>query len=331
MSALPPPVTIGMVDFSLARLMSTDPVLQSAELSFGAPAPLTTSGPLINLFLYRIREDVQRRQTGSVQLGGRESDRSRRVDPPRYAELGYMVSIASKQETASFFLKDIESSYAPLDTHKQFQSLLTLLAPIDQLPLYLPPEAGLRANRAYRYGLSALLRLNQPSEDARSAGEMWTALEVPPRPFLDLAVTIPLLPDQSTVTTSTWVNAVAFDITTGDTPKETTTLTARRIPEPVLDSDLVIDEEQRRVTLTGRVAQPATGARAWLSDGDTYLSDMRISTLTPDGRFQVTGTYPEPGITYTVHVVAVGDHALHGDAVTVDSLETTAPVEPPAG
>ncbi|MFC0602566.1 Pvc16 family protein [Streptomyces palmae] len=333
MSTLPPPVTIDMVDFSLARLMATAPALDTAYLSLGAPKANPPNSPLINLFLYRLREDVQRRHSGTVHLGGRESDHPRRVDPPRYAELGYMVSITSTaaDERAPVLLSTVRDSYPPLDTHTLFQSLLTLFAPVDQLPLYLPPESG---GRAYRYGLSALLRLNQPSEDARSAGEMWTALQVPPRPFLDLSVTIPLLPAQSTITTGTWVKAVAFDITphtTGDAPKETTTLTASQLPTPGLDLDSVVvtGGEERRITITGHIPRTATGARAWLSDGDVYLSGMSVSMLTPDGRFQATGAYPEPGIPYTVHVVAVGDRALHDGTVYVDSPEAVATVAAP--
>ncbi|GCE01803.1 Pvc16 family protein [Embleya hyalina] len=321
MSDLPPPVTIDMVDFSLAYLMAGNPTLRGAELSLGAPDSSPPSRPLVNMFLYRIREDTRRRQAGVVHLNTREADHPRTVEPPRYAELGYMVSVASAQididpmRLATLTGKD----FRPLDSHAMFQGLLTELTTIDELPLYVPMED----RAAYRYGVSVPLRLNQPSEDARSAGELWSALNVPPRPFLDLAVTIPMLPDESRIATGTWVTAVEFGITSRDgiLAPEKRTLTTERIPEPLLH-EVVRDSENGRIRITidGRLPDNAAGLRAWISRDDVHVSNMTISLSDKgDRRFVAVGVHPADNLEYTMHIVGVDETNSRSDRVYIGS------------
>ncbi|MFE2865916.1 Pvc16 family protein [Embleya sp. NPDC059259] len=327
---MPPPVTIEMVDYSLARLMAANPTLRGADLSLGTPHRHRPSRPLVNLFLYRVREDVQRRQAGTVRLNGRDDDRSQTVAPPRWAELGYMVSVASAQTDASPMSLGLPfpGDFGSLDSHVILQSLLGVFTATDEVPLFLPGE-----DNAYRYGMSALLRLNQPSEDARSAGELWSALDVPPRPFLDLAVTIPLLPGPDAITVGTWPTTVTFGITptTGPgAPAQSRTLTGERLPEPTVHR-VDRDETLGRITVTGRLPPHATGLRAWISDEDVYVSAM-TSTVSPDPGthdtpggllFTATGPYPGELVEATVHLVAVGDRAGAGGPVRLDSPEKT--------
>ncbi|MFB6887698.1 Pvc16 family protein [Kitasatospora sp. NPDC056327] len=342
MSELPDPVTVDMVDFSLARLMATDKALEEVHVSLGTPKKMAEGGasPLINVYLYRFQEDVQRREVGAVVLSGREADRPRSIDPPRYAELGYMISVFSKgdEDKAPFPLKNLDRDYRSLESHKIFQKLLTLLASADELPLYLAPAPTPVGRSAYHYGSSALLRLNEPSQDVRSSGEMWSALGVPPRPFLDVSVTVPLLPGMSDITTGTWATSLDFGIVPHtdpvDVPSDRTMLEAGRLPPPELDIDSVTvtgHSGQRRITFTGRIPGEGSGARTWLSENDVRLSDLTVTVLSPDGRFRATGAYPDGDAQRVVHAVAVTGRASRTGTVLVDSLEATmitAPVAP---
>ncbi|MFF2625369.1 Pvc16 family protein [Kitasatospora griseola] len=345
MSKLPKPITVDMVDYSLAKLMATDALLRNANVSLGAPRTPSAKGesPLINVFLYRFEEDVRRRQVGSFVLNGRESDRPRSAGPPRYAELGYMISAFSNDdESASpFALDKLESTYRPQTSHLMFQRLLTLLTLIDELPLYevpprdVPTPAGRSGDGRYR-GLSASLRLNEPSQDVRSSGQMWSALSVAPRPFLDVSVTVPLLPDDSGIITGTWVTSLAFGAVPGTDsvvdPSDRTTLGTERLPRPVLDADSVTVTEhngQRLITFTGTLPTRAGGARAWLSEDDVRLSDLTVTVLSPNGGFRAAGPYPDGDAPRTVHMVAMADHGVGpAGTVLIDSPETTLTTPP---
>ncbi|MFF2748637.1 Pvc16 family protein [Kitasatospora sp. NPDC058048] len=338
MNALPKPITIKMVDFSLARLMATDKTLQGTYLSLATPtafAETQQDKPVVNVFLYRIREEVQRRQAGTVRLDGRDVAEPRSIEPPRYAELTYMISVNSHRAEAAdpegILLTEagLTEKHLSMDIHVPYQSLLMLFTSTYRLPLYDPDDSE-HSGSAYPYGISALLRLNQPPEDARSAGELWTALQVRPRPFLDLSVIIPLLPAESGITQGKRFTRANLDFTpsvpgTGK-PSEQRALTTVQLPPPSW-GDAEVHREQRKISVVGKIPAPATGVRAWICDEkNVHLSDMTVSmtpTNGPDMAFTAAGWYPTADRTYTLHAVAVGDGLAVDGRVLIDSMEMT--------
>lgn len=137
----------------------------------------TKEDPAISVFLYRIREHLGRRQTG-VQLGDRNREAGGRrpyagEKQERWLELSYMVSGVGKPDAK--FEVPLQSS-----SHYALQMALETLWDLTSLDVVTD-----------RGAVDALVCINQPSEDARSAGELWSALGVKPRPFFDLSVLCP--------------------------------------------------------------------------------------------------------------------------------------------
>ncbi|WP_414170189.1 DUF4255 domain-containing protein [Streptoverticillium reticulum] len=139
----------------------------------------TTGSEAVGLYLYDIREDLDRRQTGTVYqyagppAGGPEPPLRKRAqfDPPRYARLSYLVA-----------------AWAPdaRKAHDMLGDLLIGFARSPQLPVRLPPELQ-------EMDLSALLDVGHPPSEDRALTELWSAVGHTLVPTLNVTVTIPLL------------------------------------------------------------------------------------------------------------------------------------------
>ncbi|MEU6540448.1 DUF4255 domain-containing protein [Streptomyces sp. NPDC047000] len=128
------------------------------------------NGPVINAYLYDIREDVNRRQRGHVAVRDERDVVVKRRQPPRWFRLSYLVTAWTKQ---------------PEDEHRLISAVLATLIPREMLmPDELP--GSLRA-----LGLSVPISVAGIQTESRSLAEIWSALGGELRPSLDVVVTAP--------------------------------------------------------------------------------------------------------------------------------------------
>ena len=156
----------------LRRLVTIDDAL---DIAMDAPTrdwSARRNAPTLNVFLYDIREDLQRRTRDRID----ERDQSGRIvarrAAPRHFVLSYLITAWAAR---------------PQDEHRLLSvTLAGLLAresfAADDLPM------GLR-----ELGLTVPVTVALPPED-RSFADFWSALGGELRPSLDVRVTAPILP-----------------------------------------------------------------------------------------------------------------------------------------
>jgi hypothetical protein len=165
---------INEVDESLRRLVLRDAVNGSGvELSFDAPTKewaARRNTPTINIYLYDIREDLERREVEFEQVrdeGGRVTERR---PPPRRYTLSYLVTVWTQR---------------PEDEHRVLATLLACFLKSDRLPTDVLSE-GLAAQP---YPIRVTVALPPPKD--RALADLWSALGGELKPSLDLVVTVP--------------------------------------------------------------------------------------------------------------------------------------------
>ncbi|MGX1849203.1 DUF4255 domain-containing protein [Streptomyces sp. NPDC055299] len=136
----------------------------------------TAGSEAVGIYLYDIREDLDRRQTGTVyqydvaSVGGAPCLKRAEFDPPRYTRLSYLVT-----------------AWAPdaLGVHRILGELLVGFARSRAFPVPLPPELQ-------EMELSGLLDVGHPPAEDRALTELWSAVGHTLLPALNVTVTIPL-------------------------------------------------------------------------------------------------------------------------------------------
>ncbi|MER7189118.1 DUF4255 domain-containing protein [Streptomyces flaveolus] len=143
------------------------------DVSFEAPTrdwAARRNGPVVNAYLYDIREDVARRQRGQMAVRDEDDIVVRRRQPPRWFRLSYLVTAWTK---------------TPQDEHRLLSAVLATLLPREIVPpADLPGSLG-------ALGLSVPLTVAGIQTEARSLAEIWSALGGELKPSLDLVVTAP--------------------------------------------------------------------------------------------------------------------------------------------
>lgn len=162
------------VDEVLKSLLGGGALTDSGvHVSFEAPTrdwAARRNGPVLNAYLYDIREDVARRQRGHLPVRDEQDIVVRRRQPPRWFRLSYLVTAWTK---------------TPQDEHRLLSAVLATLLPRELLPpAELPGSLG-------ELGLSVPLTVAGIQTEARSLAEIWSALGGELKPSLDLVVTAP--------------------------------------------------------------------------------------------------------------------------------------------
>ncbi|GGV37360.1 hypothetical protein GCM10010245_59480 [Streptomyces spectabilis] len=143
------------------------------DVSFDVPTrdwAARRNAPVVNAYLYDIREDVSRRQRGRTSLRDDRAVVVRHRRPPRWFRLSYLVTAWTK---------------TPQDEHRLLSAVLATLLPHELLPAEeLPGALG-------RLGLAVPVALGDFQSEARSLADIWSALGGELKPSLDLAVTVP--------------------------------------------------------------------------------------------------------------------------------------------
>ncbi len=165
---------IDAVDESLRALVERDALGASgAEVSFDAPTTewaARRNSPVVDLYLYDIREDLERRDVAWEAHRDEERRVTRRGPPPRRFALSYLITAWTKR---------------PEDEHRLLSSMLACFLPLEALPVdVLQGELA-----AARYPL--LVKIAMPPKEERAISDLWTALGGELKPSLDLVVTVP--------------------------------------------------------------------------------------------------------------------------------------------
>src|SRR5437868_11251433 len=163
------------VDESLRTLVRRD-VLNGAniEVSFEAPTRDWSSrrnSPTLNLYLYDIHEDLQRREVQHEEIRGDNGRVIGRRPPPRRFKLSYLVTAWTQR---------------PEDEHRLLSAVLSCFLRNEIIPREL--AAGALASQKFPSYLTIAL---PPSSD-RSISDVWSALGRELKPSLDLVVTAPV-------------------------------------------------------------------------------------------------------------------------------------------
>ncbi|MGW0733003.1 DUF4255 domain-containing protein [Streptomyces sp. NPDC002851] len=143
------------------------------DLAFEAPTrdwAARRNAPALNLYLYDIREDVNRRQRGTMPIADDQGAILKRRQPPRWFQLSYLLTAWTKK---------------PQDEHRLLSAALATLLPREVIPAAeLPGTLG-------QLGLSVPVTVAGVQTEARSLAEIWSALGGELKPSLDVVVTAP--------------------------------------------------------------------------------------------------------------------------------------------
>lgn len=165
------------VDESLRTLLERD-VLNGAkvDLSFDAPTrewAAKRQGPTLNLYLYSIVEDTQRRRGQYEEVRDERGRVVQRVMPPRRFRLSYLVTAWTQRAE---------------DEHRLLSAVLACFLSADVLPSEVLQGALADLGEPVR----STVALPLPPE--RSISDVWSALGGEMKPSLDLVVTAPVPP-----------------------------------------------------------------------------------------------------------------------------------------
>ncbi|WP_034608759.1 DUF4255 domain-containing protein [Cellulomonas sp. URHD0024] len=166
---------ISDVDAALAALLRTEVLLgQSAEVVLEAPTrewAARRGGPVVDVFLYDIREDVERRD-GQARAVRDENGRISGHRPgPRYYKVSYLVTAWTSR---------------PEDEHLLLGQILDNLVRFDRIPeSCLPPRF---------VDEQLVITVARPPGPDRSLTDLWGALGGEMKPSLDVVIVAPLQP-----------------------------------------------------------------------------------------------------------------------------------------
>lgn len=159
------------VDESLRALVKRDALNGSkVEIAFDAPTKdwaARRNTPTVDLYLYDIREDLQRREVMWEPVRDKSGRVASRQPPPRRFRLSYLVTAWTQR---------------PEDEHRLLSALLTCFVGHETVPAELL-AGSLSGERRPVYVSIAL----PPPED-RSLSDVWSALGGELKPSLDLVV-----------------------------------------------------------------------------------------------------------------------------------------------
>lgn len=164
-------------DESLRTLVARD-VLNGTkvDVSFDAPTQEWASkrqGPAINLYLYDVHEDTQRRPGQYVEHRDDRGRVTERTLPARRFKLSYLLTAWTQR---------------PEDEHRLLSALLGCFLSYDGLPREVLQGALAEQDEVIR------LTIGQPLPPERSLSDVWTALGGQLKPSVNLVLTIPVPP-----------------------------------------------------------------------------------------------------------------------------------------
>ncbi len=163
------------VDDVLRSLIRAE-VLEGGQIAVVFDAPTRewaakVNAPMVNLYLYDIREDMRRRERGLHNEYDERGTIIARRRPPRFFKLSYLITAWTKR---------------PEDEHRLLASLLGCLLRYEALP----PER--LAGTLAEIGAAVPMSIALPPPEDRSFADVWSALGGELKPSLDLVVSVPV-------------------------------------------------------------------------------------------------------------------------------------------
>jgi hypothetical protein len=197
---------IDEIDAALKDLLKDEALGASdVEVVFDAPTKdwaARRNAPMVNAFLYDIREDMRKRTRGMVNEYDDHGVVIGRRLPPRFYNLSYLVTAWTQR---------------PEDEHRLLAQMLMCFSNYDAVP----PD---RLNgQIGRLGLPVEMRISLPPPEDRSFADVWTALGGELKPSIDVVLSVPLEP--------------ARTFPAGPPVREGTVLTMREVDGDALDAE----------------------------------------------------------------------------------------------
>lgn len=163
------------IDESLRAVVRRD-VLDGAnvEISFEAPTrdwAVRRNAPTLNLYLYEIREDLQRREIQFEERRDANGVVIERRPPARKFKLSYLITAWTQR---------------PEDEHRLLSAVLSCFIAFDALP------AEVLQGDLAEQGEPIRITIALPRPPDRPVSDVWTALGGELKPSLDLIVTTPV-------------------------------------------------------------------------------------------------------------------------------------------
>ncbi|MGW0436447.1 DUF4255 domain-containing protein [Micromonospora sp. NPDC003197] len=167
------------IDEALRRLVR-DEALPAATVDIVFEAPTKEwaarrNAPTVNIYLYDIREDLRRRSRGLINEYDEQGVVARRVMPPRYLKLSYLVTAWTQR---------------PEDEHRLLSALLLGFIRFDAMP------TALLTGSVAQVGMPVPMTVALPPPEDRAFADVWTALGGELKPSLDVVVSTPLITGQ---------------------------------------------------------------------------------------------------------------------------------------
>ncbi|MFG2907723.1 DUF4255 domain-containing protein [Kitasatospora sp. NPDC048286] len=168
------------VDEALRQLLAeTGLPERGIEVVFDAPTrdfAARRNAPTVSVFLYGLREDTGRRQTGTVAEYDADGLVTGHRPAPRWFELAYLVTAWTNR---------------PQDEHRLLAEVLQCLTATDTLP------ARLLTGSLAELGLTVALDIAGRDTGLPSVSDVWSSLGGELRPSVDLRVLAPLPGERS--------------------------------------------------------------------------------------------------------------------------------------
>lgn len=171
------------VDETLRSIVRRDVIDGSdVEVVFDAPTKDWASrrnSPTIDIYLYDIREDLKRRQTGQIDVRNDEGRIIGRRSVPRIFKLSYLVTAWTQRAE---------------DEHRLLSAMLACFLRNDRIPVEW--LAGSLRDNGWPLNITIAL---PPPED-RALSDVWSAMGGELKPSLDLVITTPIDVDRFVAT-----------------------------------------------------------------------------------------------------------------------------------
>lgn len=163
------------VDESLRALVKREALNGSkAEVAFEAPTKdwaARRNAPTVDLYLYDIREDLERRDMMLREVRGDDGFVKSRQPPPRRFKLSYLVTAWTQR---------------PDDEHRLLSTLLACFISHQRMP----PD--LLTGGLAELGETVYINIALPPPQDRSISDVWSALGGELKPSLDLVINAPV-------------------------------------------------------------------------------------------------------------------------------------------
>ncbi|HEU4422798.1 MAG TPA: DUF4255 domain-containing protein [Pilimelia sp.] len=127
--------------------------------------------PMINVYLYDIREDLRRKTRGMLNEYRTDGTIAARHRPPRHVKLSYLVTAWTQR---------------PEEEHRLLSALLVSLLGHDALP------PSVLTGSLAALGLPVPMTVALPPPEDRAFADVWTALGGELKPSLDVVVSAPV-------------------------------------------------------------------------------------------------------------------------------------------